>query len=67
MLISRLCALPDGVTVAQLILDQFVLVRIQIGQPFFCLYHISQSIIAICNSSQFLSVKLKFLDENHHL
>ena len=27
--------LPDGVTVAQLILVQFVLVRIQVGQPFF--------------------------------
>ena len=26
--------LPDGVTVAQLILVQFVLVRIQVGQPF---------------------------------
>lgn len=34
MLISEFRLLPDGVTVAQLILDQFVLVRIQIGQPF---------------------------------
>ena len=66
MLISEFRLLPDGVTVAQLILDQFVLVRIQIGQPL-SFYHISQSIIAICNSSQFLSVKLKFLNENPHL
>ena len=27
--------LPDGVTVAQLILVQFVLVQIQVRQPFF--------------------------------
>ena len=29
--------LPDGVMVAQLILVQFVLVRVQVGQPF-CLF-----------------------------
>lgn len=34
---------PNGVTVAQLILVQFVEVRILIGQPFFLSFFVSES------------------------
>ncbi len=36
---------PDGVTVAQVILVHFVLVRIQVRLPFLCLYERHNSLI----------------------
>ena len=35
---TKTTTLPDGVMVAQLILVQFVLVRVQVGQPFWNLH-----------------------------
>ena len=49
--------LPNGVTVAQLILVQFVLVRIQVGQPFFSLGVLAPAFISACMILFFLSVQ----------